>query len=251
MKVTARNLQPEALDRMYKAALQMEDGKIEEKEAVEMPSYGDADQYIGFPESLFEKTSEKSEGGFKMKSSTPDDSVGQLASMLARAETRIDVQQVSSKAIRALTSLKMGSVASEGKEKEKIARLIRRMEKLIKRINKKLQHLSREEQLEGRRKQAEKKKNELKEAELRKELQRKRTKRRRDERNYASKELAQDQKDSSQELMDSLQGLGAPAGATLPAGVDGSLPADLDVSFSAGYTAEAPVVEGASVDMSV
>ena len=36
MKVTARNLQPEALDRMYKAALQMEDGKIEEKEAVEM-----------------------------------------------------------------------------------------------------------------------------------------------------------------------------------------------------------------------
>ena len=110
MKVTARNLQPEALDRMYKAALQMEDGKIEEKEAVEMPSYGDADQYIGFPESLFEKTSEKSEGGFKMKSSTPDDSVGQLASMLARAETRIDVQQVSSKAIRALTSLKMGSL---------------------------------------------------------------------------------------------------------------------------------------------
>lgn len=41
-------------------------------------------------------------GNFKVKSSSPDNSVGELASMLARAETRMDVQQVASKAMRAL-----------------------------------------------------------------------------------------------------------------------------------------------------
>lgn len=58
----------------------------------------------------------------KVKSSVPDDSVGELAAMLARAETRIDVQQVASKAVRALTNLKMSAAASEGKEAKKLLR---------------------------------------------------------------------------------------------------------------------------------
>ena len=78
---------------------------------------------------LSSPNSEKSgSGGFKVKSSAPDDSVGQLAAMLARAETRIDVQQVASRAIRALTNLKMSAAASEGKDAKKIAQMIKRME---------------------------------------------------------------------------------------------------------------------------
>lgn len=244
MKVTARNWRPEPLNSaMYRTVSQENEGGTEEK-AAERPAY--MNDWSDSSENNFKKTSEKPGDGVKMKSSAPGDSVGQLASMLARAETRIDVQQVSSKAMRALTSLKMSSVASEGKEKEKIARLIRRMEKLIKRINKKLHHLSKEEQLEAQRKQAEKKANQQKEAELRKELQRKRTKRRRDERNYASKEMTQDQKESSQELMDSQEGLGAFGGSTAFVEMGN---AALDASAISSVSAS--VTEGVSVDISV
>ena len=82
--------------------------------------------------------------------------------------------------------------------------MIRRMEKLIKRINKKLQHLGKEEQLELRRKRAAKQKDTQKEAELRDELIVRRKKRHRDERNYAMKELAQDGKESTQDLVSGL-----------------------------------------------
>ncbi|MCI8659917.1 MAG: hypothetical protein HFG54_06690 [Lachnospiraceae bacterium] len=150
------------------------------------------------------KSSEKSGSNFKMKSSAPDESVGQLASELARAETRMDVQQVSSKAMRALANLKMASVASEGKEAKKIAQMIRRMEKLIKRISKKMQHLSKEEQIENQRKRAEKKEELQKAQELAKELSSRRRKRKRDERGYALKEMAEDNKNSAADVVSSL-----------------------------------------------
>ena len=95
------------------------------------------------------------------------------------------------------------AAADEGDQK-KIAQMIRRMEKLIKRINKKLQHLGKEEQLELRRKRAAKQKDTQKEAELRDELIVRRKKRHRDERNYAMKELAQDGKESTQDLVSGL-----------------------------------------------
>ncbi len=140
----------------------------------------------------------------KVKSSMPDDSVGELASMLARAETRMDVQQVASKAMRALTNLKMAAAASEGNEAKKIAAMIKRMEKLIKRIQKKLQHLSKEEQIERQSVQAEKKDERKKAEELRKEVQSRRKRRRRDERNYAAKERYEDAKAATAEMVSSM-----------------------------------------------
>ena len=72
-------------------------------------------------------------GNNKIKASVPDDNVAQLASELANCHTKLDVQQVSGKAARALASLRMSGALSEGKDKEKIAQMIRRMQKLIKR----------------------------------------------------------------------------------------------------------------------
>lgn len=153
----------------------------------------------------------------KVRASMPDDSVGELASMLARAETRMDVQQVASKAMRALTSLKMAAAASEGNEAKKIAAMIKRMEKLIKRIQKKLQHLSREEQIERQSSQA-RKKNELKKAEeLHKEVQSRKRKRRRDERNYAARERYEDAKAAAGEMASSIAAAMQTAGPASPA----------------------------------
>ncbi len=96
-------------------------------------------------EELAEKASDSQNQ--KIRSSAPKDSVGQLASELARSETKLDVLQVLSKATRALASLKMSAYGCEGKEAKKAAQMIRRMEKLIKRIQKKVKQLSKEEQI--------------------------------------------------------------------------------------------------------
>ena len=78
----------------------------------------------------------KESSGFKMNLSMPDDSTGQLASELARSETKMNVLQVSSKAMRALGTLKIAYALSEGEDKEKIGRMIRRMQKLTRQIQK-------------------------------------------------------------------------------------------------------------------
>ena len=103
--------------------------------------------------SLLGKAKESS--NFKVSVSMPDDSVGQLASELTMSETKLDVLNVSSKAMRALANLKMAYALSEGKDKEKIAQMIRRMQKLTKQIQKKVKNLTKEEQLELQRKRAE------------------------------------------------------------------------------------------------
>ena len=79
----------------------------------------------------------------KIKSSAPENSVGQLAAELARAETKIDVQQVLGKATRALASLKMSAYACEGEDAKKALQMVKRMEKLIKKIQKKTVRLTR------------------------------------------------------------------------------------------------------------
>ena len=91
-----------------------------------------------------QKISENTDS-LKISCSIPEDSTGQLAAMLARAETKIAVLDVSSKATRALNSLKMASALAEGDDAKKVAQMIRRMEKLINRIHKKQQHLNKEE----------------------------------------------------------------------------------------------------------
>ena len=111
-----------------------------------------------------------SQGGFQIKSSNKGESVGQLAALLSRAETRLDVLQVSSKVTRILMDLKASAAGAKGDEAKKLARQIKRYEKLMKRIEKKLKHLAKEEQLELRRKRALKQMEFEKEEELRQEL---------------------------------------------------------------------------------
>lgn len=194
--------------------------------------------------SLQEQQASKASSGqdSRVKSSSSDDSVGQLAAALANAETRMDVLQVQSKAIRALANLKAASATATGDEKEKIAKQIRRMEKLMKRIQKKLKHLSKEEQLELRRERAVKKQEFKKAEELRKEIQSRRKKRRRDEKRYAMEEIAQDEKESMQNLYASM---GSALGGVPAAG-------DAAASFAAaGYGGETVAAEGVSLDISV
>lgn len=154
---------------------------------------------------------EDEDSGFQLRSKTSEDSVGQLAAQLARAESRVDVLQVSSRAMRALMNLKMASASCDEKEAKKIAQKIRRMEKLIKRINKKLKHLNQEEVLENQRKQAEKKQDFKKADELSEELQSRKSKRHKDERKYALKEMETDAKEENGEMMSGIAGASAPS----------------------------------------
>lgn len=154
----------------------------------------------------------ESGSGFKMKSSGPKNSVGELAAMLARSETVMDVQQVYSKAMRALADLKMGAMASEGKDAKKYAQQIKRMEKLLKRIQKKLKHLSKEQTMEQQAQKAAKKAQLEKEKQIRQELEIRKKKRRREEKEYALKELAEDGKTSVNETVSSMLSASSPSG---------------------------------------
>lgn len=161
---------------------------------------------------------------FKMKSSGPENSVGELAAMLARSETVLEVQQVFSKAMRALADLKMGAMASEGKDAKKYAQQIKRMEKLIKRIQKKIKHLSKEESMEKQAEKAAKKAEVEKEKQIRQELQARKKKRRREEKEYALKELAQDGKESVNETVSSMLSAASPsADVSSLTGIDSSM----------------------------
>lgn len=176
--------------------------------------------------------------------SIPEDSTGQLAAMLARAETKIAVLDVSAKATRALNSLKMASALAEGDDAKKVAQMIRRMEKLITRIHKKQQHLNKEEMMELQKKAAESRKEMEKASKIDDELRGKRTKRRRDERNYAQKELAEDEKNSAQEMMANFANTSA--SNSVP-----DIAADLPASVDLGSAALSPVAESISLDVTV
>ncbi len=209
---------------------------------------------------LLEQAKESS--NFKISTSMPDDSVGQLATELARSETRMDVVQVSSKAMRALANLKMSYVLSEGKEKEKIAQMIRRMERLTKKIHKKMRHLNNEEQLELQRKRAQKRQELERESEIRKELRRRKTKRRREEQNYASREVDEDRKQALQDTISAMSAaLGGSASsvelAAIAAGIGSAAASTVSpASAAAGadaYTAvmDAPAMDSGAVDVVV
>lgn len=209
--------------------------------------------------SLFDSLLEQAKGSsnFKASVSMPDDSVGQLATELARSETKMNVLQVSSKAMRALANLKMAYALSEGKDKEKIGQMIRRMQKLTKQIQKKVKNLSKEEQLELRRKHAEERQEMEKELEIRKEIRSRRKKRRREENNYAAKEVGQDRKEALQETMEAMAaGMGglSSAGLSVAAGVSGTASSAAAISVGTeAYTAsmEAPMVDSVSVDVAI
>lgn len=188
--------------------------------AAELPDTDTSDRTA---EALAGLNQKDEDSGFRMKTSAPKDSVGQLAAELARAETRLDVQQVMSKAMKALANLKMSAYTCEEKDARKARQMIKRMEKLVKRIQKKLKQLSKEESMENDQKRAEKEQKEQKAKQIREELRSRRRKRRRDEREYAMKELSEDNKEAGIELMSSVAGsFGMSSGSPDPsAGAEG------------------------------
>lgn len=195
--------------------------------------------------SLISSMEEAGNSDFKMKASAPDDSVGQLAAELARAETKMDVLQVLGKATRALASLKMSAYGCEGKEAKKALQQIRRMEKLIKRIQKKVKNLGKEEELERKQEKAIKKQQEERAKQIREELRSRRRKRHRDEQNYALKELAQDGKEAMNETLSSLSGLG-----TAVSSASSSVTA-AGVLEAIGLDTSSMSMDGLSIDLSV
>lgn len=176
--------------------------------------------------------------------STSGSGIGELAAQLAQAQTKLDVQQIAGKAMRALVNLQMAAAMSEGTDKKKAQQQVARMKKLIKRINKKMQHLAKEEQMELKIKKAEKKQELKKAEELQKELKKHRTKRRRDERNYASKELSKDRQEATNEMVNSLGG----AASSDPTAATGSLDAAAGVPAMSG---DMMSLEPVSIDISV
>lgn len=193
--------------------------------------------------------SAKDSSNFQIKSSAPDDSVGQLAAMLARAETKLDVQQVSGKAMRALVNLRASAANASDEDAKKIAAKIRRMEKLMKRIEKKLKHLGKEEQLEIERKRAVEKEQKQKAGQIEDELKTRRKKRRRDEKNYAEKEIAEDQKEASSDI---LAAFGGANSASLPGSTSvsgGDVVSGMDAVSGTDFSAGA--MDAGSLDITV
>ena len=199
MKITSNNWQAEAGTACR--SLNLKEDSDNPVKAAKLP---DSDTFGRTAEAPAGLKSEKGDSDFRMKSSSPKDSAGQLAAELARAETRLDVQQVMSKAMKALANLKLSVYIGEGEDAKKARQMIKRMEKLIKRIQKKLKHLGKEESMENDQKRAEKEQKEQKAKQIREELKSRRRKRKRDEREYAMKELNEDNKLQSGELINSM-----------------------------------------------
>lgn len=199
MKVTSDNWQMNV-----SATYRSMNLKEKPEETAEESVFPDTDTFDRTAEALEGLNSKEQGSDYRMKSSTPSDSVGQLAAELSRSETRIDAQLVMSKAMKALTNLKMSSYACDDKDAKKIQQMIRRMKKLIKRISKKLKRLGQEEQLENQQKKAEKENQEAKVKEIREELRSRRNRRHRDERRYALQELNEDNKSQSSDMINSV-----------------------------------------------
>ena len=193
----------------------------------------------------------KSSGGKVSVSTSSQNSVGELATMLANAQSTMDVQRVISKGMMALAGLKMAQPLAEGKQKNKITAQIRRIEKLLKRSRNKIRHLNKEADLERKQKKAEKAQEEQKAHAQREELKSRRNKRRRDETRYAQKEVSKDAQERQEAMLEGMAGA-----------VGGSSPAVAPVAApvaSAPVAAEVPVgadmaaadVPAVSMDISV
>ncbi len=226
MKVTSNNWQTNT-----ETVRSFLNRKEDSEKAAEESMLPDTDILDHTAEALDSLKSEGNDSDYRMKGSAPKDSVGQLAAELARAETRLDVQQVMSKAMKALANLKMSAYVCEGADAKKARQMIKRMEKLIKRIQKKMKHLNKEEQMTNDQKRAEKQQQEQKAKQIREELRTRRNRRRRDEREYAMKELNEDNKSQSGELMNSVMaGMHAAAGSPDLSALAGAGGADLSAT---------------------
>ncbi|MCI8622870.1 MAG: hypothetical protein HFG26_04330 [Provencibacterium sp.] len=221
----------------------MEDAAQKEKETVRKMAEGIKGQGNAQKTGLA-MAQASSNGGGKVKASAPDDSIGQLASELANARSKLDVSTVSGKAMRAMASLRMSLSFAEGKEKEAIRKMITRMEKLMKRIRAKMKHLTKEEQIERQRAKAEKEQETKKARNLENDLRSRRSKRRRDEHNYARRELTEDWKQSQSGGVSPVPAASAPAAPAAPVPVAAEAAAPVDVSA-------APAADGALLNLHI
>lgn len=236
MKISAENWRNPSLGRQ--AATDAADSNPQTEEKPPAPT---ADEQKSAPYTPASKQAAHGGGASgKIRSSLPDDQVGTLAIQLANSQTKMDVQQVSGKALRSLANLKMCYISCDDKDKKKVLQMIRRTEKLIKRIRTKMRCLTKEEDLEKRRKKAEKREQEQEARELRDELRSRQRKRRREEWDYALKESSQ-QKDSSDSLPIPLPGAGASP----------SLPSGASAAAGATDAAAAVATESAALDVTV
>lgn len=237
MKVQTTDWQQTTLERINRTAGQENEQQDKQIEDIKEKMEEAQKSFSALPN----QTSPTS-GNNKIKASVPDDNVAQLASELANCHTKLDVQQVSGKAARALASLRMSGALSEGKDKEKIAQMIRRMQKLIKRARTKLKNLTKEEDLERRQKRAEEKKREQEARTLLNELRNKRNKRHKDEWDYARKEAAHgNQSNAADNILPGSQSqsalstppaaeISAPVTAEAAVAVEAAAPVSLDVT---------------------
>ncbi len=231
-------------DSIYRTGQQTGEDQIQEQDEKKMQ--GSQEPFSAVPG---RSVSSSGNDTNKIKASVPDDNVAQLASELANCQTKFDVQQVSSKAMRALANLRMSGALSEGKDKEKIAQMIRRMQKLIKRVRIKMKGLTKEEELEKRRKRAEEEQKEREAREIKDELRNRRDKRQRDERDYAMKEAARGGQEAMAESVLPGMDRGMPS---LPSGVGAAVPAVAGAVVSiAADAGAAPAVESVSLDVTV
>lgn len=236
MKVTSNNWQTNT-----ETVRSFLNRKEDSEKAAEESMLPDTDILDRTAEALDSLKSEGNDSDYRMKGSAPKDSVGQLAAELARAETRLDVQQVMSKAMKALANLKMSAYVCEGADAKKARQMIKRMEKLIKRIQKKVKQLGKEEQLEIQQKKAEKQKELERAKQIREELRGRRRKRRREERDYAMKELAEDGREAMSETLSGIIGAGSVLSGSPTA--SGSAAGGMDLSSIS--------MEGMSIDVTV
>ena len=244
MMIRAAAWQQGVADSIYRTGQQTGEDQIQEQDEKKMQ--GSQEPFSAVPG---RSVSSSGNDTNKIKASVPDDNVAQLASELANCQTKFDVQQVSSKAMRALTNLRMSGALSEGKDKEKIAQMIRRMQKLIKRVRIKMKGLTKEEELEKRRKRAEEEQKEREAREIKDELRNRRDKRQRDERDYAMKEAARGGQEAMAESVLPGMDRGMPS---LPSGVGAAVPAVAGAVVSiAADAGAAPAVESVSLDVTV
>ncbi len=237
MNVTGNIWMPDITGAPYRAASKEQAAAVQEQKTDRNPAaYAVQEQKSSVQDKLEQMKEQSKSGSFKMKSSIPDDSVGQLASMLARAETKLDLIEVSAKATRALLNLKAAAISCDEKDRKKVTQRIRRMEKLIKRITKKQRLLTKEEALERQRAQAQKRKEAQKEQEIAGELRKMRNKRRREERKYAQEEISEDRKEAMQETMSSIAGFSSSSSPSAPAAM-----ADTAVAAAAAPVSDVPV----------
>lgn len=249
MKIKATAWQQGAMDNIYTRGQQVQKDQDKDEEQVQAVLDERAEQMEAArsPFSASSGSDASAPGNNKIKASVPSDNIAQLASELANCQTKFDVQQVSSKAMRAMANLRMSGALTEGKDKEKVAQMIRRMQKLLKRVRTKMKNLTKEEELEKRQKRAEEERKEREAREIKNELRSRRNKRHRDERDYAMKEAA---RGSQEALADSVlpsAGNGMSA-QTSGAGVSVPVTAAEAVSVDAGAASAA---ESISLDVTV